>query len=369
MPDSAPTQISEHRFPCDTCGADMRFDPGDDRLICDHCGATEAIDHGPWTRSAAVKELDFNSAVQAGLGTAEMEEARVTPCPNCGAKVEFDGAQHAAECPFCATPVVTDTGTSRQIKPRAVLPFMLEEENARAAMTDWLGALWFAPNGLREYARKGRKMTGVYTPCWTFDADTKSAYRGQRGTVYYESKTVTRNGKTERVDVPKVRWTPVKGRVARFFDDVLIVASTALPNPFRKALVHWDLTRLEPYQPEYLAGFRAEAYTIELQDAFAEARAIMDRQILRDVRFDIGGDKQRVDDIDTAISEVTFKHILVPVWVAAYRYRGRAFRFVVNGQSGQVVGERPWSAWKIAFAVVAGLIMAAMVGYLYGTGQ
>ncbi len=359
----------EHRFPCDNCGSDLRFDPGDDQLICDHCGNTHTIDHGPWTRSTAVKEQDFNQAVRKGLGTAEMEDTRVSACPNCAARVEFDAHVHSTECPYCATPVVTDTGTARQIKPRAVLPFMLEETNAREAMTDWLGALWFAPNGLKEYARKGRKMTGVYTPCWTFDADTQSKYSGQRGTIYYETKSVVRNGERENVRVAKVRWTPARGRVARFFDDVLIVASTALPDPFRKALVHWDLTRLEPYQPEYLAGFRAEAYTIELQEAYSEAREIMDRQILRDVRFDIGGDKQRVDHIDTDVSDVTFKHILVPVWIAAYRYRGCAFRFVVNGQNGQVIGERPWSAWKIAFAVLAGLILAGVVGYLYGTGQ
>ena len=359
----------EHRFPCQTCGADMRFDPGDDRLTCDHCGASEPIDHGPWTRSGATKEKDFRKAVEAGLGTAEMEETRLSTCPNCGARVEFDEAVHSTECPFCATPVVTGTGLSRQIKPQAVLPFVLEESEARAAMTDWLGSLWFAPGGLVEYARKGRRMTGIYEPCWTFDADTKSRYRGQRGTVYYEQKTVTRNGKRETVNVTKVRWTPVSGRVARFFDDVLVVASTALPEKFRRSLVQWDLTRLEPYQPEYLAGFRAEGYTIELEEGFAEAREIMDRRILRDVRFDIGGDRQRVEDIDTSDSEVTFKHILVPVWIAAYRYRGKAFRFVVNGQTGQVIGERPWSAWKIALAILVGLIAAGVFGYLYGTAS
>ena len=165
------------------------------------------------------------------------------------------------------------------------------------------------------------------------------------------------------------RWTLVRGSVARFFDDVLVVASTALPERFRRALVHWDLTRLEPYQPEYLAGFRAEAYTIELEAAFDEAREIMDRQIRRDVKFDIGGDRQRVDHVDTKLSDMTFKHILVPVWIAAYKFRGRSFRFVVNGQTGQVTGERPWSTWKIALAVIAGLIVAAIAGYFYAQGQ
>ena len=334
----------------------MRFDPGDDRLICDHCGATEPIDHGPWTRANAIKELDFQTALAHSIGSPEEEVTRTSSCPNCGAQIEFD-------------PVVADTGANRQIKPRAVLPFALEEGAARQAMIDWLGNLWFAPNGLTEYARKGRRLSGVYTPCWTFDADTKSAYRGQRGTVYETTRSVRRGGKTERITTQEVRWRPVSGRVSRFFDDVVVIASTALPPKFRPGVTHWDLTALEPYQPQYLAGFRAEAYTVDLEAAYVEAREIMDRQILRDIRFDIGGDRQRVDHVDTVVSDVTFKHILVPVWLAAYKYRGRSFRFVVNGQTGQVAGERPWSAWKLFFAFLAAGIVAGVFGYFYAMNQ
>lgn len=367
--DTSPNPSEEHRFPCDSCGSDLRFDPGEERLICDHCGNVETIDHGPWSRGRAIAELDFQAAMRALPGESDMAIARVSQCPNCGARIEFDPEVHATECPFCATPVVADTGASRLIKPRAVLPFMLDEGTARGAMVNWLGSLWFAPGGLMEYARKGRKLSGIYTPCWTFDADTKSSYRGQRGIVYWEERRVHRKGGSETVRVARVRWTPVSGRVARFFDDVLVVASNALPERFRAGIANWDLTRLEPYMPEYLAGFRAEAYTVELGDAYSEARAIMDRQILRDIRFDIGGDRQQVDHVETGVSDVTFKHILVPIWIAAYKYRGKTYRFVVNGQTGSVTGERPYSAWKIALAVMAAMILAAVAGYIYAMNQ
>ncbi len=353
----------EHRFPCASCGADYRFDPEAGKLVCDHCGDTQDVaGSGPW--DGGVRELDFRKAIENLLPLQEMEETRVSRCPNCAAEVEFDPNVHAAECPFCATPVVTDTGTHRHIKPRGLLPFALDEAAAKTAMTDWLGALWFAPNGLQDYARKGRRMTGIYVPYWTYDADTKSAYRGERGTVYYETQTVMRDGKRETVQVQKVRWTPVSGRVARFFDDVLVLASRSLPKRFTDALEPWDLTSMEPYRPEFLAGFRAEGYQVDLDDGFAEARAIMDRTIERDVKFDIGGDRQRIHHVDTDVAAVTFKHVLLPVWLAAYKYRGKSFRFVVNGRTGRVQGERPWSAWKIAFAVLLGLIVAAGVGYV-----
>ena len=366
QPPAAPSE-SEHRFPCDQCGADFRFDPAEARLTCDHCG--NQADLAETFKGGAIKELDFKAALNAELPQAEIEESRILSCPNCGAQVEFDADTHASECPFCATPVVTGTGTHRHIKPRALLPFALEERAARKAMTDWLGRLWFAPNGLQDYARKGRKLQGIYVPYWTYDADTKSRYKGERGTVYYETRTVMRDGQRTTQRVQKVRWRAASGRVARFFDDVLVLASKSLPKRYTDGLEPWDLGALEPYSPEFLAGFRAEGYTVELDEGFHQARAHMDRVIQRDVKFDIGGDRQRIHDIDTSVSDVTFKHILLPVWLAAYKYRGKSYRFVVNGRTGRVQGERPWSAWKITFAVLAGLIIAGTIGYFIAMNQ
>ncbi len=360
--------VTEHRFPCEQCGADYRFAPSRGVLLCDHCGHSQQIGSSPWGVSR-LSELDFESAVNQSLPAAAIEETRILNCPNCAAQVEFDPATHAAECPFCATPVVTDTGTSRHIKPRGVLPFAVDENTAHGAMNDWLGRLWFAPGGLQAYARKGRRMQGIYVPYWTFDADTHSRYHGERGTIYYTTRTIMQNGKQVQQRVAKVRWNRVSGRVSRFFDDVLVLASRSLPKRYTDGLQPWDLSALAPYQPQFLAGFRAEAYTVELSDGFNEARQIMARVIERDVRFDIGGDQQRIHDLDTDLRDVTFKHVLLPIWLAAYKYRGQTYRFVVNGQTGRVQGERPWSAIKIGIAVVLGLMLAAGLGIVLATGR
>ncbi|MEM9320971.1 MAG: TFIIB-type zinc finger domain-containing protein [Pseudomonadota bacterium] len=356
----------EHRFPCDNCGADFRFDPVASKLICDHCGNEAELEDDapsdPWGRAPIIEELDFQEALRNQLPRQEMEETRVTTCPNCGAQVEFDGAVHAAECPFCATPVVTDTGTHRQIKPKGVVPFAIDEGEARDSMTKWLGRLWFAPRGLQEYARKGRKMEGIYVPYWTYDAQTQSRYAGQRGTVYYVTSKGP-DGKSRRQQ--KIRWRRVSGQVQRFFDDVLVLGSRSLPKRFTDALAPWGLAALKPYEPHYLAGFRAEGYTVELDEGMVEARAIMDAQIARDVRQDIGGDRQRIDQVQTRLSAVTFKHVLLPVWLAAYKYNGKSYRFVVNGQTGKVQGERPWSAIKIAIAIILAALVIAVAGYAY----
>ncbi|MFN3822645.1 MAG: primosomal protein N' (replication factor Y) - superfamily II helicase [Pseudorhodobacter sp.] len=357
---------ADHRWPCAACGADLRFVPGATELRCDHCGHVQPIPEAPDSvRSRAFGEIDLAKGLARDLPESVMEEPRTTPCPSCGALVEFQGASHATECPFCASPVVAGTGTNRQIKPQAVLPFRLSETQARAAMTKWLGKLWFAPNGLVEYARKGRTLSGLYVPYWTFDAATRSRYLGQRGVYYYETRTVTVqvNGKPERrqEQVRKTRWQSVSGWVARAFDDVLVLASQSLPRQYTDGLQPWDLTALEPYSADYLAGFTAEGYTVTLADGHVTARQIMSRIIEGDVRRDIGGDEQQVTTVNTDFSAETFKHILLPVWMAAYRYNGKTYRFVVNGQSGKVQGERPWSAWKITFAVVAAAALIAAI--------
>ncbi len=366
-------ETTEHRFPCQTCGSDLRFEPGTDLLSCDHCGNKEKIEHTSGFRGQSVRELDFRRAIQDGLSEFEFAELKTVTCTNCGAHNEFDPNTHASECPFCATPIVTGTGSERQIKPRGVLPFHLTEKEAHKQMSQWLGRLWFAPSGLKQYARKGRRLQGVYVPYWTYDAETDTRYTGQRGTVYYETKRVSvmvngrRQSRNQRV--AKIRWQSVRGKVARYFDDVLVLASKSLPKKYTDGLAPWDLSSMEPYRAEYLAGFRAEGYTVTLEDGYQEATHYINRMIERDVRFDIGGDRQQIRSLDTNVGALTFKHILLPVWLAAYKYRGKTYRFVVNGRTGNVQGERPYSAWKITFAVVAGLIIAGALGYAFANAQ
>jgi DNA-directed RNA polymerase subunit RPC12/RpoP len=358
----------EFRWPCANCGAQLRYAPGQESLTCDHCGHVQAIPlDQPHTQVRALQELDLARGLRDDLSSADMVELRLTSCPNCGAKVEISGETHATECPFCDTPVVLDTGTERHIKPQALVPFVLTEAEARRAMIKWMGSLWFAPGTLLEYARKGRALTGIYVPFWTFDANTDSRYSGERGEHYYETRTVSVrvNGRMEQrqEQVRRTRWYSVRGDVSRSFDDILVMASQSLPPRLGNELTPWDLGALTPYTPEFLAGFRAEGYTVPLTAGHAEARDRMSDIIRSDVRRDIGGDEQRIHSVDTDWSDETFKHILLPVWMAAYKYNRKSYRFLVNGQTGEVQGERPWSIWKIGFAVL--FVVFLILGAVY----
>jgi hypothetical protein len=258
---------------------------------------------------------------------------------------------------------VAKTERHRQLQPQALLPFQIARDQARISFRQWLGTLWFAPSKLKDYARNDLSLSGMYVPYWTYDADTTTSYRGERGDDYQvqESYRTVENGEeVERTrTVTKTRWTSASGVVSRFFDDVLVLASRSLPHAVTERLEPWDLANLTPYQEAYLSGFRAEMYQIELDQGFERAREIMAPVIRRDIERSIGGDHQRIHAADTRYGGIHFKHILLPVWMSAFRFRDKVYRFVVNGRTGEVQGERPYSAGKIAFAIV---LAAALIG-------
>jgi hypothetical protein len=86
--------------------------------------------------------------------------------------------------------------------------------------------------------------------------------------------------------------------------------------------------------------------------------------IAADIRADIGGDQQIIERMDVRHADTTFKHVLLPVWVAAFQFVGKPYGFVVNGRTGEVHGERPWSFWKIAGAAALGVLLFVLLALL-----
>jgi hypothetical protein len=183
-----------------------------------------------------------------------------------------------------------------------------------------------------------------------------------------ETYTTTENGRqvTRTRQVRKTRWYPASGTVRDTFDDVLVLASDSLPRKEADALQPWDLPALVAFSDEYLAGFRTESYRVPLDQGFELAKPVMDETIHCTIRSDIGGDEQQVHGAETRWDDVTFKHVLLPVWISAYRYRDRVYRRLVNARTGEVQGERPWSWIKIALLAILVLIVAFIIAALAG---
>lgn len=349
------------RFPCAQCGAALEFSPGAQSLKCEHCGHENEI---PKPVDIVV-EQDFRAALDELASRQETQESIDVSCESCGAQVHGLEQRTSTKCPFCGSPIVA-TGLSRRlIKPHALLPFKIAGRQATDSFLKWLGGLWFAPGDLKKSAAVDGRLTGLYLPAWTYDADTTTQYTGQRGDAYYVTVPYTTkvNGRsvTRMRQERRIRWSSAAGTVFNRFDDLIVVASDSLPRRMVEDLEPWDLPSLVPYDDAYLSGFGAESYKTDLREGFDLAQKQMKPAIEMSIRRDIGGDEQRISSTRTRHDNIRFKHILLPLWVAAYRYRRKVYRFLVNARTGEVRGDRPYSALKITCATIAVLMVIAVV--------
>ena len=356
------------KFPCANCGARLDFDPSVRGLKCPYCGHSEVIQ----ASATPVAERDWDDYwkrhAQGDETTIAGRSSQVT-CGGCGAIVLLQDQVATDKCPYCSTHLENQPETAKaMIQPGGLVPFAVSHRDAIHAFEEWIGRRWFAPSTLRQFANLG-KLTGVYVPFWTYDSMTYSHYTGERGDDYTVTETYTENESytetgadgqsvtrtrpvTKTRQVTHTRWTSVSGHVDHFFDDVLIYASQSMPENLVTQLPPWELEKLEGFKAEFLSGFVTERYTVGLKDGFEKARALMDDEIRSLCRRDIGGDHQRLHGVQTQHVGVTFKHVLLPVWLAAYRYHDTPYQVLINGRTGQVVGARPYSWVKILFFVL-----------------
>lgn len=364
-----PQEIREkgRHYSCPSCAANLVFDPGAGALVCPYCGNREDI---PQT-GGQVQERSYEAHVEARPAHLPLlaEGALTVSCDRCGATITFAPPEVAGECNFCGTSLVAQPQSTNPVAaPEGILPFLVTQQQASEALKKWLSTRWFAPNGLKKFAAQ-ESIGGIYLPFWSYDADTLSEYSGARGEHYFETEHYTeRDAQGNSVDrtrqVRRTRWYPASGEVSRRFDDLLVPAGQSLAPEKIAALEPWDLEALRPYDPRYLSGYKAQHYQLKLDEGLEQAKQIAARVIIEDVHRDIGGDEQRVDDISTHYSGVTFKHLLLPVYAGAYRFNQKVYQVVINGRTGEVLGERPYSVWKIAFLVLLCALVILTIIYL-----
>ena len=359
--------VKSQRFTCSECAAEMKYDAVSGKLKCDHCGAAREVPTGTGT----IVEYDFFQGLQAApKGLATGAATRASKCQECGANVIFPDGVTATRCTFCGSSKVLAQGENQNtIRPESLLPFAIDKKRAGQAFGDWLGKLWFRPNDLKTMS-KVQEVNGVYVPFWTYDAHVESSWQAEAGYYYYETEeyTVKENGEEvlKTREVQRTRWERAWGHRADDYDDVLVCASMGLPRELADRFASFDTAQLVPYSPGFLAGWRAEEYAVDLANGFGFAQGKMEREQENRCGKDVPGDTRRNLRVDNSFSAITFKHVLLPVWIAAYRYNNQVYRFLVNGQTGEVVGKAPFSWVKIALFTVSLVVLAFVLYYLFG---
>lgn len=364
-----PVAAQSESYACPKCAGKMNFDAAKGMLSCPFCGYTMPVPQA--VQQVAVSEHDLEAALKDASGKAlgYGTQLKSIKCQSCGAVLNVEPNITSTKCSFCGSNQVLEQQVDPNLyRPESVVPFAIDDSRSQTLFRDWLGRGLFTPNDLKREGG-GQKLRGVYLPFWTFDAHAESDWRAESGDYYYETEwvTVVRDGKTvrEQQQVQKIRWYWTNGHHASDYDDVLVYATRSIPTNILQKVYPYDTKQLVPYQPQYLSGWSAESYQVPLAEAWPIGRDIIYQHERSACDSEVPGDTHRNLGVNTQLSDLTFKHVLLPVWVASYRYHDKTFRFMINGQTGRVEGEKPISWIKVTIAVVLAIVIIGVLIYLF----
>lgn len=344
---------------CPSCASRLYYSAEHKMLRCNHCGYKEEFSR----ENGEVVEVDLKAALlQLGEYIPETSGRQIYDCGGCSAKFAVDSGQPRIVCAFCGSENVNlEAFEHKYVKPSGILPFLIPRGEAVARFQKWIRSGWFHPNSLKHLAQLD-SLHGVYIPFWTFDAHTTNQWSGEAGYYYYETVRVKVNGQWQTKEVQKTRWVFKSGSFDHFFDDVVVSASANLKQSFLDRILPFELPDLVNFDPRLLVGWESEIYSVELDQGWERGDKIMDQQLYYMAMTALGGDTQRGLTVKSQKSDQTFKHILLPIWLASYKYKNKIYRFVINGQNAKVYGEKPIAWWKIALLI---LLFLAIVAGIY----
>ncbi|MBQ8877141.1 MAG: hypothetical protein IJ029_00285 [Lachnospiraceae bacterium] len=349
--------IEETDKKCPQCGGVMDYDPATGGLKCPYCDYEQEIkkeEEAP----ASAQELDFSEAENTANCNWGVEKKTVL-CKACGAESVYDALEISAVCPFCGSNQVMEAADQKTMAPGGVIPFKVTDRKAAELFKNWIKKKWFCPKLAKESA-KAKSFKGVYLPYWTFDTVTASQYTGQYG----KERRVKRGDQTETV----VDWYNTRGSYQAGIDDELVCATTNQNQSMLVGLEPYDTADNKSYKPEYVAGFAAERYAIGVKEGWEIAKNSIQRRlyssIAQKVRQENHADRVRNLQIQTTYRDITYKYLLLPVWISSYKYKDKVYQFMVNGQTGKVSGKTPISIPKVILTIVAALVALGIIVWL-----
>lgn len=366
---------------CPNCGGPMTFNPTSGKLVCDYCEHEEEVKKDP-PKAATTTAMEGTAAAEADKSSKKEtvktkrnksgntipgipidrapeqantnwgDEKKVVKCKSCGASAIYDAKQISDTCPYCDSTLVTQENEEKVMAPQGIIPFSVDKDKAGKEFSAWIGGLWFAPNDLKKRAARG-EINGMYAPYWSYDTSSEAKYKGEYGVEREETDS---DGNTHT----EIDWYPTKGEIEKQFDDKLILSADKQNADLIKGIEPFDMKACKEYLPEYVAGFISERYAKGVNDCWETAQGEL-KDALRSIAHEQIQKKHhtshtRVNTLDARFYETYYKYILLPLWLSSYRYKGTVYHFVINGQTGAVSGNRPYSILKIFLTVVCAAI-------------
>jgi predicted RNA-binding Zn-ribbon protein involved in translation (DUF1610 family) len=345
-------------FKCRHCGGTISYSATEHQLTCPYCGQTQDLTAEELGRAAAEFEFTLETMERAHHGWGE--ERKELVCKSCGAVVTIAPDALTSTCAFCGSNRVHARDMAGDVlRPTVLIPFVVDRERMKAQVAEWLGQGWMHPPELRQ-VQALRELTGIYLPFWTFDARIGADWKAEVGTPRTVRYREGGEWKTRTV----IDWHWRSGRVHVPVDDHLVAGTSHVSRTILRKTAPFELGALVEYEPGYLAGWQAKAYDVQLQEAWELAKEEMRDKAKQACYADTHSAHVRNFRMTAEFDDERWRYVLLPVYLASYRFEDRTFQVMVNGQTGKVAGQKPVAWLRVWLATAAMLAPGSCLGLL-----
>ncbi|MBW9212757.1 MULTISPECIES: TFIIB-type zinc ribbon-containing protein [Terrabacteria group] len=328
---------SSTNIQCFNCGSPLRFDANQQKLVCDHCGSIyspEEVDTRLEKRESK-PELKGSFAQKSNHldHWSEVEENQMASysCQSCGAQIIADKTMAASSCPYCANPMVIESQINGGLKPDQIIPFKQVKQTAINTLKHFYKNKPLLPNNFKE-ENHIKEIKGIYVPFWLYDGRvegysqckatvTTSDYIGDDIYQHTHHYLATRAGDVE-------------------FERVPADASTKMPDELMDAIEPFRYDDLTDFQMSYLAGYFADRYDVNSDE---DSNRVDQR--IQNTTIHLFNQEFSAYDTSYPIHEKyeihpgSIHYVFLPVWLLTTRYKGKNYRFAMNGQTGKMVSD------------------------------
>ena len=336
-------------YKCLNCDAPLKYNPSGKNWKCEYCASV-------FTKAELTRnEEKFEKTKVEEKKTDDLVVDEYV-CQNCGAKIVADANTAATFCVYCRNTAILKSRLDGKFAPNRVIPFAKTKKDAINGFSSVCKGKLFLP---KEFAleKNINDITGVYIPFFLHSCDLDVTVRGKGTKVSTWRVGDTIYTKTDTYAVSR------EGNYG--FDMIPVDGSTRFENAIMNSIEPFKYEDLVDFGAGYLSGFLAEKYDVEMEETKKESMKRAETSALNDLKSSasVGYATFNMEYSNIDKTKEDSEYVLLPVWMLNIKYNGKMYPFAMNGQTGKMIGDFPYSKGKaflwffIVFVIVFIIMM------------
>ncbi len=356
--------MSTITYKCPSCAAPLTYDGRSQQMTCGSCGNTFDVD--TVREVARIEQEDQQhedmhwDARDEAFSPQEAARTRLFSCSSCGAELFTDETTVATNCAFCGSPSVIPAQFTLETKPQEIIPFLIQKDQAEKMFHDYFKNRKLIPNLFLTSRNVIDEIRQLYVPYWLFDcdADARMTYRGTTVTTHRSGNyrvTTTSHFLIRRAGTLSFRKLPVD-------------ASSRLENKITESIEPFNIAQSIAFTPETLSGAQANRADVDAETCQTRANERVKSSTLDAFRQTVRGYASVIpQSASINLVGASSMPVLYPIWHITTKKGGNAYTFAINGQTGELTCNIPWSKAKFVGRLLgmAGIAAAIGLGVVY----